>query len=130
MVFSSAILLSDKWSLFVKYGATQSCTYSDMLDSTYSGGNVTKTAKTVYTDIDIVFDSLGGGSVQKYQEQLEDGSTIRTIDRVAIFPTLKLPVVPKINDLIVDPSLAKWIVKAIAEDPVNAHYELLVRPTI
>jgi len=127
MSFSAAKTLQDKWPLFVKYGATKACVYQSMTESTYTSGTVAKDVISSH-NVDIVFDSLGGGSVQKYQQTLDDGSTIRVTDRVAIFPTLNLPVVPKISDLIVDPSLKEWEVKAVAEDPVDAHYELWVRP--
>jgi len=127
MAFSAAATLQSKWPLFVKYGATKTCVYQSMLESSYTGGNVTKPIESSHT-LEIVFDALGGGSRQKYQQVLDDGSTIRVIDRVAIFPALNLPVVPKINDLIVDPSLKEWEVKAVSEDPVDAHFELWVRP--
>jgi len=127
MAFSAAATLQAKWPLFAKYGATKACVYQSMLESSYTAGNVTKPIDASYS-LDVVFDALGGGSLQKYQQMLNDGSTIRAIDRVAIFPALNLPVVPKIGDLIVDPSLTEWEVKAVSEDPVNAHYELWVRP--
>ncbi len=127
MGFSAPATLRDKWPLFIKYGATKACVYQAMSDSAYVGGNVTKSVISSH-NLEIVFDSLGQGAVSKFQTTLSDGSTIRSIDRVAIFPTLLLPVVAKINDLIVDPSLTEWEVKAIAPDPVDAHWELLVRP--
>ena len=127
MAFSAPAILKDKWPLFVKYGATKSCVFQSMADSGYSSGTVLKPVDSSHT-LEIVFDAIGGGSRQKYQQAVDDGSTIRVIDRVAIFPALNLPVVPKINDLIVDPSLKEWEVKAVSEDPVDAHYELWVRP--
>lgn len=127
MPSQAALILQAKWPLFTKHGATKTCVYQSMLDSDYTGGNVTKPIDSSHS-LEIVFDSLGGGSLQKYQQTLSDGSTIRTIDRVAIFPSLNLPVVPKINDLIVDPSLTEWEVKAVSEDPVDAHFELWIRP--
>lgn len=99
-----------------------------MADSVYAGGSVTKSVISSHPGIEIVFDAISQGSGQKFQIRLEDGSTIRSIDKVAIFPALDLPVDPKINDLVVDPTSKEWLVKAVSEDPVNAHYELLVRP--
>lgn len=119
MGFSAATTLQSKWPLFVKYGATKSCVYREMAGSTYSGGNVSK-AIISSTNLEIIFD--------KVVASLVDGSTILVIDRVAIFPALNLPVVPKINDVIVDPSLREWEVKDVVEDPVDAHFELRVRP--
>jgi len=119
MAFSAPQTLKDKWPLLVKYGATKTCTYQSMLESSYQDGNVTKPVDSSHV-VEIVFDQI--------QASLIDGSTIMAIDRVAIFPALNLPVVPKINDLIVDPSLKEYEVKAIVEDPVDAHFELRVRP--
>jgi len=90
-----------------------------MLDSDYTGGNVTKPIDSSHS-VDIVFDEI--------QASLVDGSTIMSIDRVAIFPALNLPVVPKIRDIIVDPSLREWEVQVVVGDPVDAHFELRVRP--
>ena len=121
MAFSAPKTLQAKWPLFVKYGATKTCVYQSMVDTIYTpaDGNVLKPVDSSHT-LEIVFD--------KVQAILVDGATIKIIDRVAIFPALELPVVPKINDLIVDPSLREWEVKDVVEDPVDAHYELRVRP--
>jgi len=119
MGFSAPAILKDKWPLFVKYGATKTCVYQSMADSDYAGGNVTKPVDSSHT-LEIVFD--------KITASLVDESTILFIDRVAIFPSLNLPVVPKINDLIVDSSLREWEVKDVVADPVDAHFELRVRP--
>ncbi len=119
MAFSAPQTLMNKWPLFKKYGATKSCVYQSMLASNYTGGNVTKPIESTH-NVDIVFDKINASLV--------DESTIKIIDRVAIFPALALPVEPKINDLIVDPSLREWEVKAVVGDPVDAHYECRVRP--
>jgi hypothetical protein len=128
MAFSAPTILKKNWPLLVKFGATKTCTYKKMASAAYAGGNVTKPTVSSHPGLEIVFDVVGQGADKKYQFKLEDGSAVRTIDKVAIFPALDLPVVPVINDLIVDPSSVEWIVKAVSEDPVNAHYELLVRP--
>jgi len=120
MGFSAPITLQDKWPLFVKYGATKTCVYQSMEDTSYTPGNAPiKPVESSY-NLEIVFDKILATQV--------DGETIRFIDRVAIFPALDLPVVPKINDLIVDPSLREWEVQDVIEDPVDAHFELRVRP--
>lgn len=119
MSFSAALTLQNKWPVFVKYGVTKSCVYQSMLPSEYAGGNVSKAVDSS-TNLEIIFD--------KINVSLVDGSTILAIDKWAIFPSLNLPVVPKINDLIVDSSLREWEVKDIIEDPVDAHYDLRVRP--
>jgi len=92
-----------------------------MFDTAYTpaDGNALKPVDSSH-NIEVVFD--------KVVASLVDGSTIRFIDRVAIFPALNLPVVPKVNDLIVDPSLTEWEVKDVVEDPVDAHFELRIRP--
>lgn len=128
MASKAAILLQQNWPKFTAQGATKTCTYQQMGDSSYVGGNVTKPIISSTPNMEIIFDALGTGGSQKFQNTLDDGETIRSIDRVVIFPSLDLPVVPKINDLIVDPSLIEWKVKATADDPVDAHYELWVRP--
>ncbi len=119
MAFSAPTLLLDNWKFFVKYGMTKACVYQSMLESSYTGGNVSKPVASSH-NLDIVFDQI--------QASLVDGSTILSIDRVAIFPALDLPVVPKISDLIVDPSLKEWEVQNVVEDPADAHFELRVRP--
>ena len=120
MAFSAPKTLKDKWPLFIKYGATKSCVYQSMDDASYTPGNDPLKPVLSSHNLEIVFD--------KVVASLVDGSTIRFIDRVAIFPALDLPVVPKINDLIVDPSLTEWEVKDVLGDPVDAHFELRVRP--
>lgn len=120
MGFSAATTLNAKWPLLVKYGATKTCVYQSMLKSEYINGNVTKEIDSSNT-VEIVFD--------KINSSLVDGSTILFIDRVALFPSLSLPVEPKINDLIVDPSLREWEVRDVVTDPVDAHFSLRVRPT-
>lgn len=126
MSYSAAATLQDKWPLFVKYGATKPCVYQSMHEANYSGGSVTKPIKSSH-NIDTVMDALGGG-MQKYFESTSDGETVKSIDRVAIFPVMSLPVEPKVYDLIVDPSLTEWEVKGIAGDPMSAHWELWIRP--
>jgi len=119
MAFSAPAILKDKWPLFVKYGATTSCVYQEKGNSDYDGNDVTKPTLSSHS-LEIVFD--------KIKTSLVDGSTIKIIDRIAIFPSLNLPVEPKINDLIVDSSLKEWKVKDTDKDPLGAHYELRVRP--
>ncbi len=119
MAFSAPSTFADKWPLFVKYGATKSCVYQSMYPSKYDGEDVLKNVKSSH-NIEIVFDSI--------KETLNDESTTRSINKVAIFPALLLSVDPKINDLIVDPDLTSWEVKAVSPDPLNMHYELLVKP--
>ncbi len=119
MAFSAPQTLMAKWPLFTKYGATKSCVYQSMLASDYTGGNVTKPVASTH-NVEIIFDRINSSLV--------DGSTIQIIDRVAIFPALALPVEPKINDLVVDPSLREWEVKDVVADPVDAHFECRVRP--
>ena len=119
MAFSGPQILSDKWPLFVKFGATKTCTFQSMLESEYVDGNVTKPIDSS-NQLEIIF--------KKINATLVDESTILFIDRVALFPVLDLPVVPKINDIIVDDSLVEWEVKDVVEDPMDMHYELRVRP--
>lgn len=128
MSFSAPTILQAKWPVLVKLGATKTCTYQSMLVPGYSGGEVTEGIDVSVPGIEILFDALGSTAAGRFQITLNDGSAVRSIDRVAIFPALDLPVVPRINDLIVDPSLSTWKVKAVSEDPVDAHYELWVRP--
>lgn len=128
MAVSIPKLLQSKWQAFVSAGVTTTCTYKSMELPTYNGGVVTKNVISQHPGTEIIFTAMGGGSLQKYQAMLVDGETIKKIDKVAVFPSLNLPVVPKINDFIVDPSAVSFKVKAVALDPANAAYELWVRP--
>ena len=112
-------LLQKNWKLFVKFGATKTCTYQSMLESEYVDGNVTKPIDSSHT-LEIIF--------KKINATLVDESTILFIDRIAVFPVLDLPVDPKINDIIVDDSLVEWEVKDVVQDPMDMHFELRVRP--
>lgn len=115
-------LLKDNWHHFVANGATKTCTYQEMGDTVYPPGGVVSTPILSSTpNLEIVFD-------QRTQYFVADGSTIRSISEIAIFPSLLLPVVPKIDDLIVDPSSKEWVVKDVIQDPVDAHYELTIKP--
>lgn len=114
-------ILADNWHLFVSNGATALCTYKEMGDTAYTPGNTVTKPVVSSHELEIVFD-------QRTQTFFSEGSTIRSIVEIAIFPSLLLPVAPKINDLIVDPSLKEWEVVAILKDPVDAHYELTVKP--
>ena len=115
-------ILQSNWRHFTANGATKKCTFQAMADSAYTpGGAVVKEPSVEIPGIEVVFDMV--------KEVLVDGSTIRSIDRVAIFPALDIsPVVPSINDLIVDPSGREWIVKDVQTDPMEAQYSLRVRP--
>lgn len=122
MAVDIASTLLKKWPVFVNNGLTNLSTFQSMEESSYTPGNDVSTPVSSSHSIEIIFDNI--------QASLVDESTVRSIDRYAIFPVLLLPVVPKLNDLIVDSSLVVWTVKAINTDPANAHYQLHVRPRL
>lgn len=62
-----------------------------------------------------------------FVEKIDD-DPILEIDKVALFPSLDLPVVPKVNDII-DDTADKWKVKGVGHDPAFATWFLWVRPT-
>lgn len=57
-----------------------------------------------------------------------DDINLLSIDQIALFPALDLPVKPKIGDQIVDEFNVTWIVMAVSTDPAGAHYQLHSRP--
>ena len=119
MAVSIPATLLQKWPLFIKFGLAKGCTFQSVLESEYAEGNVVTPIDSSH-NINVIFKNI--------KQFLIDGSTIRSIDRVALFPVLELPVIPKINDVIVDPSLTEWKVQEVVGDPADAHYELRVRP--
>jgi len=124
MAVSIPATFADKWPLFTKNGLTRPCVYQEMGETAYVAG-VASTPIISSHNVDIIFKAVSRNS---FQIVLEDGSTIKSIDRAALFPVLLLPVVVKVNDLIVDPSLKEWKVKAIGDDPAGAGWNLWVRP--
>ena len=78
-------------------------------------------------DIYIIFDEFRM-SMSFAPDKLADGSAVRMVDKVAIFPSLDLSIIPKVTDVIVDPGGTEWRVLGKAEDPSPGHYELHVRP--
>jgi hypothetical protein len=57
----------------------------------------------------------------------EENSTIETTDKKAIIPSADLPVIPSIDDLIIDEDNTTWRIAAMSSDPLPAHYELHVK---
>lgn len=120
MAVDAPALLWANWNKFVENGVTEACVFQEMDDTGYVPGGAPIKDVLSSHNVDIVFDEI-----QKY---LTDDSTTKSITKVAILPSLALPVVPKINDLVVDSSLREWEVLAVVADPANAHYELGVKP--
>ncbi len=56
--------------------------------------------------------------------------TYRLRDAMAIFPSIDLPVLPNVDDVVVTPDGIEWHVKAKLGDPAGAHYELHIRPQL
>ncbi len=116
-------VLQANWPQLVKHGCTKTCTYQQMPDPDYdaNAGEPVDQDPISETHIEVVFD--------QFSNMVIDGEAIRVIDREALFPTMDLPVVPRINDRIVDPSTTVWrVVSGAPSDPADAHYSLHVRP--
>ena len=111
-----------KWPLLVKYGSTEKVIYQEMGDSNYDGNVVTNPVVSSH-NLDIVIDTISTTGKGKF-----DDMAIKSIDLVAIFPILLLPMEAKIGDLIVMSSLDEWTVLQVTFDPMKAVYELWIRP--
>lgn len=117
---------------FPKFGSfRKSCVYHSMLDMEYDPetGSTTEipNPENPPQDLYIIFDEFGFTKNQSGERQnLEE--PILSIDKKAIFPSLDLPFMPRVNDQIVDEENLVWIVIGISEDPKPAHFELHVRP--
>ncbi len=104
------------------------CVYQKMLDPVYdpnSGSAVNAIAETA--SLKITFSDFSQTRTRSTEKQFDDVA-IRDIDKLAIFPTLRLQFKPSINDIIVDEELTEWRVVAATGDPAGAHYSLHVRP--
>ena len=114
-----------KWPLLVKYGSTEKVIYQEMGGSNYDGNVVTNPVVSSH-NLDIVIDTIstvGKGGKGKF-----DDMAVKSIDRVAIFPVLLLPMEAKMGDLIVMSSLNEWTILQVTFDPMKAAYELWIRP--
>jgi hypothetical protein len=121
MAVNAPKLLQQKWPILTRNGLTKTCLYRERASASYSPttGVVTQSTTSSHT-LEILFDQI--------RASLVDGSTVLSIDRWAIFPALNLPVVPKVDDVIVAPNSREWVVKDVVEDPADASYSLRVRP--
>ena len=114
---------------FDKFGSFRKlCTYTSVGDSVYdpvTGVVVESIAST--QPVYIIFDEFSFTTTIAGVMQPDD-SSIKEIDKKAIFPSLDLAVTPKVNDKITDDNSVIWRVMGISIDPKPAHYELHVRP--
>ncbi len=121
--------LSNEWYNFVENGLTDKTTYQRMSEASYDAGNgvVTHAVEAEYPGIEVIWSEFGfsisSAGINKF-----DDSSILSIDRKLIFPTLLLPVVANIGDRVVDDSGNIWNIRGIGVDPANAGYKLHVRP--
>lgn len=115
---------------FPKFGGIRkSTTYQVVADSVYDAetGSTTNTVTASYPDVLMIWDEFSF-SITYAQVKKFDDSTILSIDRKVIFPSLDLPVAPAPGDRVVDDSSVTWSIIGISVDPADAHYELHVRP--
>lgn len=116
---------------FPKFGGIRlSCTYKSVVfPASYNAttGVVTNTASTDYIGINIIFDEITK-TINIYPKFKRDDESILSVDKVAIFPALDLPVEPKVGDIIVDPSNVNWKVQGVSTDPAKGSYGLHIRP--
>jgi len=123
MAVNAPQILFDNWHHFVDNGATKEFLFQEMGISKKDGSGQVVTPVLSTTPIDPVIDST-----TKYPWILEDDETVMDIDKVAIIPSMALPVVPKINDIMVSASSNEWKVKGVLPDSCSAHWELWIRP--
>jgi len=113
-----------------KLGTVQrAITYSAMSASAYDEATGTWTNTVLSTDnISVVFSEFV--PTRSFSTDiLNDEEPIRTIDRLVIFSSLLMTVVPSVNDVIEDlETHVFWRVLGVSGDPADAHYELHVRP--
>ena len=124
MGFSAPATFMDKWPLFVKFGATKKFVFQEMGKSVRDGNMGVDTPVISSTSLDVVFDK----DTSKYTWLKRDDASILSIDFVAIFPSLALPVVPKIGDTMLASDLVEYKVNGVCPDPLDMHYELWIRP--
>ncbi len=117
-------LIQANWPTFTANGLTRPTTYQQLATASYDANAGTVSHVVVSsTVLEMVWDDFSNKRQTKF-----DDSTILSIDRVVIFPSLDLPVEPSTNDRVVDDSSDVWNVVQIAGDPAEGHYELHVRP--
>jgi len=127
MGVDAAKLLSDNWKHFVNNGATKTTVYKEMGVATYdaNSGGSTQPEVSAHT-VEMVWDEFSF-TLTRSPEGSVDDRAIYEIDKKLIFPSLHLPIVPKVGDHVEEGGVA-WLVKGVSVDPVTAHYELHVRP--
>ena len=123
----AAQLLQRNWHKFGTFRTK--CTFKEMGDATKNTatGVVTPVEVSSTPDRYFIFDEFNFTQTQAGVIKAGEAK-IESIDKIAMIPSLDLPSVPKIADLIIDDEDVTWRVMAIGGDPKPAHYSLHVRP--
>jgi hypothetical protein len=113
---------------FPKFGSIRrSCIYRQMGSADYDADTGTVNPEEIAQfPLLAIFDNATSSAMSNLNIDL-DGTTIRNL-KVAIFPTLDLPIEPKEKDIIVREDSSQWVVVGVIPDPAKAHWELVVRP--
>lgn len=116
---------------FVKFGDIRKlCTYRSIGQPSYNTTSGAVTGSVIASEqVYIIFDDFNLTKNQASIKKIADQS-IRSIDKIVIFPSLDLSFLPKTNDVIVDDLGVEWIVVGIQPDPADAHFELYVQKAI
>lgn len=99
--------------------------YKSTSDDTELNGVVTP-GGTTDQPLKILLDEFNQ-TINQSGYRSNDDVQILSIDKKALFPTLDLAVIPKVDDIISIGAI-EWIVKGISTDPVEALQTLHIRP--
>ncbi len=124
----AAELMQKHWP---KFGSIlKDSTYTPTKNSSYDAvsGVVTELPDPlVEYSIKVIYDQFP--QTKMYSPIAKGETEVLSIDRIAMFPALDLPVVPQIDDRLKEvASNDQWRVVGILTDPASGHYSLHVRP--
>ena len=129
MLDPAEIIKNEIQKNFPKFGKIRkSCVYKESDESivdTSTGQSIPVYSNTY--PLMVIFDEFNP-SRSFSTDTFIDEESVRSIDKIAIFPSLDLPIMPKVTDVIVDDLNIEWRVLGVSSDPVPGHYELHIRP--
>lgn len=106
----------------------QSCTYRSKSTASPAYTPSTGTVQNAYTDIPttMIFTSFRADEFTGRKPQIDITDEVRTTDMKAIIPSLRLPVTPKMNDVVILNG-ATWEVVRCSQDPAGALWTFQLR---
>lgn len=124
----AAQLIQKHWPKFGSIRKASVLIPSGNSDYNPSDGSVTtKPDVPIEHPLQIIFDQFPQTKV--YSPVGKGEEPVLSIDRIAMFPTLDLSVVPQVEDQIKEvASNDVWKVVGLLTDPASGHYSLHVRP--